>query len=76
MDFRGEWRTNATHASTTDPDAGLYKKVAGQEAKLCFLGHMLMENRHGLSMNTRLTPATVTAGREAVIALLSRQPTT
>ena len=76
MDFRGERRTNATHASTTDPDARLYKKAAGQEAKLCFLGHVLMENRHGLVVNTRLTPATGTAEREAAIALLDRRPTT
>ena len=58
VDFRGERRTNAPHASTTDPEARLYKKAAGQEAKLCFLGHVLMENRHGLVVNTRLTPAT------------------
>jgi hypothetical protein len=41
--FRGERRTNATHASTTDPDARLYKKATGQEAKFCYLGHVLME---------------------------------
>lgn len=70
VDFRGERRTNATHASTTDPEARLYKKAAGQEAKLCFLGHVLMENRHGLVMNTRLTSATGTAEREAALALL------
>ena len=76
VDFRGERRTNATHASTTDPEARLYKKAAGQEAKLCFLGHVLMENRHGLVVNTRLTPATSTAEREAAIALLNSRPTT
>lgn len=76
VDFRGERRTNATHTSTTDPEARLYKKAAGQEAKLCFLGHVLMENRHGLVVNTRLTPATGTAEREAAIALLDgRLPT-
>jgi transposase len=74
VDFRGERRTNATHASTTDPEARLYKKAAGQEAKLCFLGHVLMENRHGLVMNTRLTPATGTAEREAALALLRARP--
>lgn len=74
VDFRGERRTNATHASTTDPEARLYKKAAGQEAKLCFLGHVLMENRHGLVMNTRLTPATGTAEREAALALLRERP--
>jgi len=76
VDFRGERRTNATHASTTDPEARLYKKAAGQEAKLCFLGHVLMENRHGLVVNTRLTPATGTAEREAAIALVDGRPTT
>jgi transposase len=48
-DFHGERRTNATHASTTDPDARLYRKGRGKEAKLCHRGHLLMENRHGLS---------------------------
>ena len=74
VDFRGERRTNATHASTTDPEARLYKKAAGQEAKLCFLGHVLMENRHGLVVNTRLTSATGTAEREAALALLRERP--
>ena len=73
VDFRGERRTNATHASTTDPEARLYKKAAGQEAKLCFLGHVLMENRHGLVVNTRLTQATGTAEREAALALLRKR---
>ncbi len=70
VDFRGERRTNATHASTTDLEARLYKKASGQEAKLCFLGHVLMENRHGLVVNTRLTQATGTAEREAALALI------
>jgi transposase len=48
INFRGERRTNATHASTTAPGARLYKKAKGQEAKLCYLGHVLMENRHAL----------------------------
>jgi transposase len=74
VDFRGERRTNATHASTTDPEARLYKKAAGQEAKLCFVGHVLMENRHGLVVNTRLTTATGTAEREAALALLRERP--
>ncbi len=65
VDFRGQKRTNDTHASSTDPDARLYKKSKGQEAKLGFLGHVLMENRHGLVVETRLTPATGTAEREA-----------
>ena len=70
VNFRGERRTNATHASTTDPEARLYKKASGQEAKLCFLGHVLMENQHGLVVNTRLTPATGTAEREAALAMV------
>ncbi len=74
VDFRGERRTHATHASMTDPEARLYKKAAGQEAKLCFVGHVLMENRHGLVVNTRLTPATGTAEREAALALLRTRP--
>ena len=57
VDFKGEKRTNETHASTTDPDARLYRKGAGQEAKLCFLGHAMMENRHGLGVDARLTRA-------------------
>ena len=56
-DFRGETRSNATHASTTDPDAKLYRKGAGMEAKLAFLGHALMENRCGLIVGACLTPA-------------------
>ena len=74
VNFRGERRTNATHASTTDPEARLYKKAAGQEAKLCFLGHVLMENRDGLVVNATVTPATGTAEREAALALLRERP--
>ena len=70
VNFRGERRTNATHASTTDPEARLYKKASGQEAKLCFLGHVRMENRHGLVVHTQLTPATGTAEREAALAMV------
>lgn len=70
VNFRGERRTNATHASTTDPEARLYKKAAGQEAKRCFLGHVLMENRHGLVVQATVTLATGTAEREAALALV------
>src|SRR5918994_1778788 len=52
--FRGEQRSNATHASTTDPDARLYRRGGGMEAKLCFLGHALMENCSGLPVDARL----------------------
>ena len=70
VNFRGERRTNETHASTTDSDAQLYKKAKGQEAKLAFLGHVLMENRHGLVVETRLTTATGTAEREAALEMV------
>jgi transposase len=74
IDFRGERRTNATHASTTDPEARLYKKATGQEAKLAYLGHVLMENRHGLVVDTRVTQATGTAEREAALAMAEAIP--
>ena len=57
VDYHGERRANATHQSTTDPQARLYKMAAGQEARLCCLAHLLMENRNGLLVNTRLTQA-------------------
>jgi transposase len=74
INFRGERRTNATHASTTDPEARLYKKAKGQEAKLCYLGHVLMENRHGLVVDTRVTHATGTAERDAALAMAEVVP--
>jgi transposase len=74
IDFRGERRTNATHASTTDPEARLYKKATGQEAKLAYLGHVLMENRHGLVVDSRVTQATGTAEREAALAMAEAIP--
>src|SRR4029450_12210865 len=58
VNFHGETRSNATHASITDSDALLFKKAKGHEAKLCYLGHVLIENRHGLVVNSRLTRAT------------------
>jgi transposase len=69
-DFRGETRSNATHASTTDPDARLYRKGAGKEAKLCFMGHALMENRSGLLVGACLTRADGHAERVAALALI------
>jgi transposase len=57
-DFHGEKRSNETHASTTDPDARLCRKGPGQPAKLAYLGHVLMENRHALVVDTRLSLAT------------------
>jgi transposase len=69
-DFRGETRSNATHASTTDPDAKLYRKGPGMEARLCFLGHALMENRSGLLVSACLTPANGHAERIAALAMI------
>ncbi len=73
--FRKEKRSNETHASTTDPDARLYRKAAGRESRLCFMGHVLMENRNGLAVDTALTEATGTAEREAALAMLDRRGT-
>jgi transposase len=73
-DFRGERRSNATHASTTDPDARLYRKARGQAAKLCYMGHLLMENRSGLVVDTETTHATGTAEREAAEAMVGDVP--
>lgn len=56
-DFHGQKRSNATHASTTDPEAWLYRKRAGREARLCFIGHALMENRSSLLVDGCVTPA-------------------
>ncbi len=69
VDFHGERRSNSTHPSTTDPEARLYKKSKGSEAKLSYLGHALMENRHGLLVNTRLTLADGTAERDAALEM-------
>lgn len=69
-DFHGQKRTNDTHASTTDPDARLYKKGKGKEAKLCFMGHGLMENRHGLLVDACLTLADGHAERVAALHMI------
>lgn len=65
IDFHGEKRTNDTHQSTTDPEARLYKKSTGKESKLSFLGHVVMDNRHGLVVGTSYTVANGTAERTA-----------
>jgi len=70
--FHKEKRSNETHASTTDPDAKLYRKGDGQPAKLCFMGHLLMENRNALIVETDLTQASGTAEREAALAMIDR----
>lgn len=69
-DFRGEKRSNETHASTTDPDARLYRKANGQPSRLCFMGHLLIENRHGLIVDARTTHATGRAERETAEAMI------
>ncbi len=70
IDFHGEQRTNDTHESTSDPDARLYRKGKGKEAKLCYAGHVLMENRNGLAVDGQITKATGTAEREAAVEML------
>ena len=72
VDFRGEKRSNATHASTTDPDARLYKKAPGTGAMLCFIGHALMENRSGLIVQGDLTQADGHAERRAALDMIHR----
>ena len=72
VDFHGEKRSNATHQSTTDPEARLFKKGKGKEAKLVFMGHALMENRHGMLVDFQMSEATGTAERDAVPELLDR----
>ena len=71
--FHNETRSNDTHASTTDPDAKLYRKGNNQAAKLCFMGHALMENRHGLVVQADATEANGTAERKAAVAMIDRQ---
>ena len=70
VDFHGQKRSNETHASRTDPDARLYRKGPGKEAKLCFMGHALMENRNGLVVDACLTQADGHAEREAALAMV------
>jgi transposase len=69
-DFHGKKRSNETHASTTDPDARLYRKGPGKEAKLCFTGHGLMENRSGLLVDACLTPADGHSERVAALHMI------
>jgi len=76
VDFKGEKRKNQTHQSTTDPEARLLKKGKGKEAKLCFMGHALMENRSGLVVDSRLTQATGTAERNAALEMIEDVPGT
>jgi transposase len=71
-DFHGEKRKNDTHASTTDPDAKLYRKSSNTAAKLSYIGHALAENRHGLIVEADATKATSRAEREAALAMIER----
>lgn len=68
--FHGQKRKNDTHASTSDPDSRLYRKATGREAKLCYMGHATMENRHGLAVAGMVTQATGTAERRASETML------
>lgn len=70
VNFHRQRRTNETHRSTTDPDARLYKKAQGREARLGYLGHVLMEHRSGLIVKALVTPATGRAEREAAMAMV------
>ncbi len=72
VDFHGEKRSNATHQSTTDPEARLLRKGKGKEAKLVFMGHALMENRNGMLVDFQVSEATGTAERDAVPELIER----
>jgi transposase len=72
--FHGEKRRNETHQSTTDPEARLYRKSKGSEAKLSYLGHVLMENRNGLLVQTMVTQANGTAERDAAMLMAERLP--
>jgi hypothetical protein len=74
VDFHGEKRKNQTHGSTTDPDARLFKKSKGSEAKLGYLGHVLMENRNGLLVQTFLTEANGRAERDAAMLMAEALP--
>jgi transposase len=76
VDFHGERRSNATHGSTTDPDARLAKKAKGHEAKLAYQGHVLMENRHGLAVEGCVTRASGYGERGAALEMLGHVATT
>jgi transposase len=74
VNFHGQRRTNATHQSTTDPDARLYKKAVGREARLGYLGHVLMEHRSGLVVNAIVTPADGYGERDAALMMVAAVP--
>jgi hypothetical protein len=68
--WHNQKRSNETHASTMDPESRLYRKAAGREAKLCYMGHVTMENRHGLAVAGMVTTAGGRAERRAAQAML------
>lgn len=74
VDFRGQTLSNETHASVTDPQARLYRKGNNREAKPCYQGHLLMENRHGLIVDTQVTTASGTGEREAALEMIDALP--
>ena len=74
VNFHGEKGSNETQQSTTDPEARLARKGNGKEAKLSYAGHVLMENRHGLVVNVRLTSATGIAERDAAVKMIEQIP--
>jgi len=76
VDFRGEKRSNQTHESKTDPDAKMARKGKGKEAKLSYNGNLLVENRHGLIVNTEVFEANGTAERDAALVMLEQIPGT
>jgi transposase len=76
VNFHGQQRRNETHQSTTDPEARLYKKAVGREAKLGYLAHLLTENRHGFIVDTAVTDAMGTAERDAAVMMLGELPLT
>lgn len=73
VDFRGQKRSNATHQSATDPEARLRKKATGQESKLCFGLHALMENRHGLYVDLQVSSAVGVTESDVALEMLARQ---
>ena len=76
VDFHGEKRSNQTHESKTDPDAKMARKGKGKEAKLSYNGNLLVENRHGLIVNTEVFEANGTAERDAALVMLEQIPGT
>ena len=74
LNYRQQKRSHETHESSTDPSARLLKKSKGSEAKLCYLGHIVTENRHGLVVDTRVTLAGGTAERDAALSMMEHKP--